>query len=132
VGWCVCMLDWMILYLVVAYLGTLLLGYLQTRKPDTMPGTETSHEDLYATAALTALCVQALLTIVVWGGTAYFPLGALVLALTISSHHAVIHRNSKFEGENCSCACFQVKDVSNHETWVVCSLVAAVVSLAHF
>jgi hypothetical protein len=54
------MLDWMILYLVVAYLGTLLLGYLQTRKPDTMSGTETSHEDLYATAAVTAASISAL------------------------------------------------------------------------
>jgi hypothetical protein len=126
------MLDWMIIYLVVAYISTLLLGYLQTRKPDTMPGTETNHEDLYATAALTALCVQGIITLVVWGGTAYFPLGAFVLAATISSHHAVIHRHSKFEGESCSCICFQVKDVSNHETWVVCSLVAGVVSLAHF
>jgi len=126
------MLDWMIIYLVVAYIGTLVLGYLQTRKPDTpIIGEPRGYEDLYATAAVTALCVQALLTIVVWGGTAYFPIGAIVLAATISSHHAVIHRHSKFEGETCSCVCFQLKDVSNHETWVVCSLVAGVVSLAH-
>lgn len=129
------MLDWMIAYLVVAYIGTLILGYMQTRLPDTMPGAgehETGKEELYATAALVALCVQALVTFAVWGGTVYFPIGAILLAITISSHHAVIHRNSKFEGESCSCVCFQFKDVCNHETWVVCSLVAAVVSLAHF
>ena len=129
------MLDWMIAYLAVSYFGALILGYMQTRRPDTMPSSgehEAGREELYATAALVGLCVQALITIAVWGGTVYFPIGAIVLAITISSHHAIIHRNSEFEGESCSWICFQCKDVCNHETWVVCSLVAAVVSLAHF
>jgi len=126
----------MIAYLAITYVATLVLGYLQTRLPDTPPNNSneplTGDDERYGTLAIALMCVQALVTICVWGGTAYFPLGALHLALTLASHHAVIHRNSKFEGETCSCACFQTKDVRNHETWVACSLVAGVVSLAHF
>lgn len=127
----------MILYLVVTYLGTLVLGslgYLQTRQiNNSLPSSNQQHtnDEFYGMLAIAAICVQALVTICVWGGTSLFPLGSVLLALTLSSHHAVIHRHSKFEGETLSCACFQVKDVSNHETWVVCSIVAGVVSLAH-
>ena len=87
-----------------------------------------SSTELCKELALAAICIQAFVLILVFNGTCYFPISAVFLALTILCHHAMIHRNSSFEGETCSCAPFQLKDVCNHETWVVASLVAALIS----
>lgn len=123
---CACHLAVMLLELFLGYLAlsfavTLYLGYLQT------PAEGPAHEG-YTAAALVSLCVQGLATLLVLGGGDWFFLGALWLAFTLLCHHAVIHRNSRFEGEACACAPFQCKDASNHETWVVAALVAATVS----
>jgi hypothetical protein len=116
-------------YLGLSYLFIVMLGYFQT--PATLPCNqqESRHSGLYAALALAAVCVQAFVTILLFRGTHWFPGAAVFLAATILSHHAMIHRNSRFEGETCSCAPFQCKDVGNHETWVVASLVAGAVSL---
>jgi hypothetical protein len=53
---------------------------------------------------------------------------AVILAISLLCHHAVIHRNSRFDDERCSCAPFQLKDICNHETWVVACVVASVIS----
>lgn len=108
-------------YLALSFVFVLYLGYVQT------PPDEPSREN-FAIAGLIALCMQAVVTLVLLGWTVGFYLGALWLAFTVLCHHAVIHRNSRFEHEACACAPFQCKDVSNHETWVVASVVAAVVS----
>jgi hypothetical protein len=84
---------------------------------------------MYSTVAVSIIGIQALVTTITLWGTGWFPLGALFVAFTLLCHHTVIHRFSRFEGESCSCAPFQCKDVSNHETWVVAALVAALVSV---
>jgi hypothetical protein len=119
------------LYFVFTYLITLLLGYLQT--PPTLPNTQpdTTTSEVYGTLAIAVVCVQAFVSAATLGGTSCFPPAALFLAFTLLCHHAIIHRRSRFEGEVCSCAPFQLKDICNHETWVVTSLVAALVSTLH-
>ena len=84
---------------------------------------------MYGIIAVFLIGVQASVTVITLGGTSVFPLGALLVAVTLLSHHTIIHRYSRFEGENCSCAPFQCKDVSNHETWIVAAIVAGLVSL---
>ena len=115
-------------YFVPSYILIIVFGYLQTHVclPNTQVDTRTS--EVYSVLGLALICIQAFVSVVIFSGTALFPLAALFLAFTLLCHHAVIHRNSRFEGEACSCSLFQLKDISNHETWVMASLVAAVVS----
>ena len=124
-------LPGILVYLGLSFLFILVLGYLQT--PATLPSNqqESQYSELFGTLAITAVCVQAFMTILLFRGTHWFPAAAVFLAFTILCHHTIIHRNSRFEGETCSCAPFQCKDVSNHETWVVASLVAGTVLLLH-
>ena len=75
-----------------------------------------------------ALGWQAAVSVAALGGSGAFPPAAALVAVTLLCHHTLIHWRSRFEGEACSCAPFQCKDVSNHETWVVAALVAAAVS----
>lgn len=124
------MLPFLLTYFALTYLLTLLLGYLQT--PNCLPDAQSEvRSELYSTLAVTAVSVQAFVSIMLLRGTAWFPAAAVFLAFTLLCHHAVIHRHSRFEGETCSCAPFQCKDISNHETWVVAGLVAGLVSLLH-
>ena len=130
-------------YLCINFILIIALGYLQTPNTPNTPNTppipmHTTHSqtqqstELCGELALAALCLQAFVSIAAFSGTQYFPISALFLAFTILCHHATIHRNSSFEGETCSCAPFQLKDVCNHETWVVASLVATLTSWLHF
>ena len=125
------MLTVVLMYFGLSFLLTLLLGYLQTpESPLLSQGNhhETGNAGMYSMLAVTAVIVQAFVSIMVGMMTPFFPIAAAFLAFTLLCHHAVIHRHSRFEGETCSCAPFQCKDVSNHETWVVASLVAGLVS----
>ena len=73
----------------------------------------------------------AVLGAVMLSGTEFFYVAALTVAGVLLMHHTVIHWVNDFAerpDEPCGCACFQLKDVCNHETWVVASLVAAAVS----
>ena len=92
---------------------------------------ETTNSEVYSILSLATVCVQAFVSIVALGGTDWFPAAALFVGLTLLCHHAIIHRRSRFEGETCSCAPFQCKDICNHETWVVAASVAAVISALH-
>lgn len=96
-------------------------------------GWKQSHEEegkqTFENAAVVALIGQAAVTFSLLGWTGWFGLGVLWLAITLLCHHAIVHWNSKFEGETCSCAPFQCKDVRNHETWVVACVVACLVSV---
>ena len=83
----------------------------------------------YGRGAIFLLIVQAVITVVVLAGTGLFPLGAAWLAVCLLCHHAVIHRNSRFDGQACSCSWFQCSDVRNHETWIVAAVTAGLVSL---
>ena len=112
----------LLVYLGLTFVVTLVLGFLQTPAAVLPPETD-GRAHAYSTAAVTLVCVQALVSALVCGGTVWFPVTAVWLAFTLLCHHAVIHRNSRFEGETCSCAPFQCKDVCNHETWVVAALV---------
>lgn len=121
-----------ITYLALTYLFTLFLGYKQVPSslPTEMAAHSEDHMGMYSTWAVSAIGIQALITVIALWGTGWFPLGALFVAFTLLSHHTIIHRYSRFEDESCSCAPFQCKDVSNHETWVVAALVAGLVSWA--
>jgi hypothetical protein len=117
----------LITYLCLTFVLTLALGFLQTPGlPKEIPDGDPA---MYSTVAVSIIGIQALVTTITLWGTGWFPLGALFVAFTLLCHHTVIHRFSRFEGESCSCAPFQCKDVSNHETWVVAALVAALVSV---
>ncbi len=94
----------------------------------TAPVGEDADNKTYGLLAVSLIGIQALVSVIALHSTASFPPAAVFVALTLLCHHSVIHRRSRFEGEQCSCAPFQCKDVSNHETWVVAALVAAVVS----
>ena len=122
---------YLLIYFVLTYILTLVLGYLQT--PVGLPSTqaETTNSEVYSILAVAAVCVQAFVSAATLGGTSAFPAAALFLAFTLLCHHAIIHRRSRFEGEVCSCAPFQLKDICNHETWVVASIVAAIISALH-
>ena len=122
------MLALLTVYFIFTFLLTLSLGYLQT--PYCIPGGVQHPGRAESILAISAVCVQALVSIVLLRGTIWFPFSALFLSFTLLCHHAIIHRNSRFEDETCSCAPFQCKD-SNHETWVVASSVAAVISVLH-
>jgi hypothetical protein len=123
------MLALLAVYFVLTFLLTLSLGYLQT--PYCVTGEAQHSGKMESILAIIAVCVQALVSIILLKGTVWFPFSALFLSFTLLCHHAVIHRNSRFDDETCSCTPFQCKDVSNHETWVVASSVAAVISLLH-
>lgn len=116
------LVELLLTWYALAFLLTLWLGFQQTPAD----GEERAG---YATAALVLLIVQALITLISLAGTNWFPLGAAWLAFTLLCHHAVIHRDSRFDGEACSCSWFQCSDVRNHETWVVAALTACWVSL---
>lgn len=112
------------MHLAVFFLCTsivvLFLGYVQARE-----------FDRYSIAAISIIILMAILSVVVLGGTQYFALAALYIALVLLLHHTVIHRTSDFTEEKCGCAVFQCKDVKNHETWVVAATTAGLVSLFH-
>ena len=125
------MLPYIIFYLVITFILTLTLGYLQT-PTNQIPTTQSeTTSELCATLAIASVCIQAFITVTVFAGTAFFPAMAFFTAFTLLCHHTVIHRHSRFEGETCSSAPFQLKDVSNHETWVVASVVAGLISWFH-
>jgi hypothetical protein len=121
----------LVAYFALTFVLTLILGYFQT--PAGLPSTqaETTNSEVYSILSLATVCVQAFVSIVALGGTDWFPAAALFVGLTLLCHHAIIHRRSRFEGETCSCAPFQCKDICNHETWVVAASVAAVISALH-
>ena len=118
-------------YLALTYWITIILGFLQAPSIPITDTPQVPQRDpaMYGIIAVFLIGVQASVTVIALGGTSVFPLGALLVAVTLLSHHTIIHRYSRFEGENCSCAPFQCKDVSNHETWIVAAIVAGLVSL---
>lgn len=101
---------------------TLWLGFQQT-PPDQ------EQRQGYATAAVILFIAQAIITLFSLAWTGLFVLGAAWLALCLLCHHAVIHRNSRFDGQTCACSCFQLKDIMNHETWIVAALTAGLISV---
>lgn len=127
------MADWTLLvFLTLSFLVVMGLGYLQARMTGRVVGIDQynccSDPGFYGVVALIVIIDQAGVTLLYLGGTPWFPLGALFLAFTLLCHHTIIHWNSRFEGEDCSCAPFQCKDVGNHETWVVAAVVAGLIS----
>jgi hypothetical protein len=125
------MLIVVLVYFGLSFLFILLLGYLQIPEPpplahDNPP--ETKYAAIYRNLALAALTMQGVVSVVVGMGTPLFPVAAAFLALTLLCHHAVVDRYSCSEDESWWWFPFQYKDVSNHDTWVVVSLVAGLVS----
>jgi hypothetical protein len=125
-------------YFIGTYALTMTLGFFQTGSGVMIPVNQSEQQaerggcrEIAWPLALLLICGQGLVSILALGSTEYFPLAALFLAFTLLCHHTIIHRHSKFEGETCSCAPFQCKDISNHESWVLASLVAAGISYFH-
>ena len=117
------------IYFGINFLLVLILGYLQTRVRPSLDGEADERiAHLYAMFAITCMIAQGVVSICLLAGTGWFPVAALVLASTLLCHHTVIHRNSRFDDETCSCAAFQLKDICNHETWVMACLVAGFIS----
>ena len=80
-------------------------------------------------AAMVLVAIFAIVAVIMLHGTSYFPLAAFGTALLLLFHHTIVHYNTDFTEERCSCAPFQCKDASNHETWVVAAITAGLVSL---
>jgi xanthine/uracil permease len=102
---------------------TLVLGFQQVAHK--------KNANTFRNIAIGLLVMQAVVSIAVFASDPLFPLASYLLGVTIVCHHAVIHRDSDFSEETCSCAAFQLKNVSNHETWVVASIVAGLISGFH-
>ena len=120
-------------YFAATFVLTLLLGILQTPPPlPTNDPVETCVDPkTYGLVAVTLIGIQAAVSVLTLYSTSAFPVAAVFVAFTLLCHHTIIHRYSRFEGEDCSCAPFQCKDISNHETWVIAALVAAAISQFH-
>ena len=108
---------------IIAFYVTIaiLVMFLGTKQENNM--------DRVCIAAMSFVGLFALITVILLRGTPYFPLGAFATATLLLLHHAIVHRNSEFPDEKCSCAPFQCKDVGNHETWVVAAVTAGLISL---
>jgi hypothetical protein len=113
----------LIAYFIVTFIVTLVLGFQQVSNKE--------KTGLLSSLAIGLMITQAIVSVAVFGGDPLFPLTAFLLGATILCHHAVIHWNSDFSEQPCACAFFQLKDVSNHETWVVGSVVAGLISVFH-
>jgi hypothetical protein len=87
------------------------------------------NNDKYSIAAVVLMLILAVLSTILLHGTIFFPASAFALAILLLIHHTIIHIDSDFSDEQCSCAPFQCKDASNHETWVVAALTAGLVSV---
>ncbi len=106
---------------VLAFLLLIWLGFEQTPA-------DGDERAWYGTAAVVVFVVEALAVLFLLAWSGWFPVGAFWLAFCILCHHAVIHRNSRFDEEACSCSWFQCSDVRNHETWIVAAITAGMVS----
>jgi hypothetical protein len=108
------------IYTVVLYVVIIALGTQQTGEASDIPTNRSrpqgSVSDIAGILAVSAICLQAFVSAALLSGSAWFQ-ASVFLAW-----------RSRFGGETCSCAPFQLKDVSNHETWVVAALIAALVS----
>ena len=68
--------------------------------------------------------VQAIVTCCLWH---FFVYGAIFLAFMLIVHHILIHYHDDFSDQY-TFLTLQLNDVSNHETWIVASVTAAVVA----
>jgi hypothetical protein len=135
------MTELLYVYFAVTYTLTLLLGFMQAplvrhsselSAPEwPIDGAAVVSPKTYGVVAVTMIIIQAAVSVGILCGTSAFPIAAFFVGFTLLCHHTIIHRNSRFDGETCSCAPFQCKDISNHETWVVAALVAATISQFH-
>ena len=118
-----------LIYILVMALGLLQsppLALLLPKNPTPEDAADQAHNSkVYGAIAVSIIAAQAIIAVATLAGTEAFPAAAAFVAFTLLSHHTIIHWRSRFEGETCSCAPFQCKDISNHETWVITALVAA-------
>lgn len=122
-----CMLvPFLILHFGLTFFVVMMLGFVETQISEE----EQTRKECVELTAILVIISQGLISVLVYGGSVLFPLSALFLGFTLVCHHTIKHWNSDFRGETCSCAPFQLKDIRNHETWVVATIVAAIVSAA--
>ena len=117
-----------LIYIVVIALGFLQSPLLVLNLTPEDADDQAHNAKVYGAIAVSIIAAQAIIAVATLSGTEAFPPAAAFVAFTLLSHHTIIHWRSRFEGETCSCAPFQCKDISNHETWVTAALVAAGIS----
>lgn len=84
--------------------------------------------DKYAITTVILMIIQGLFVIFVLSFEYRFDILSLTLGLELWVHHAMIHRSTDF-GDQITFLTFQLKDCSNHETWIVACFTAALVWL---
>lgn len=82
--------------------------------------------DKYAITAAVLMIADALFIVCVLAFDYQFDILAVTLGINIWIHHAIIHRASDFS-DQITFLTLQLKDISNHETWIVACLTAAAV-----
>lgn len=82
--------------------------------------------DRAAVTGAVAMVAYAVFIVAVLQNEIHFSACCLSLAIVIWIHHILIHWESDFTGQWTFCT-FQLKDISNHETWIVACVVAGTV-----
>lgn len=113
--------EFVLTWFALTFLLIIWLGFAQTPA-------DGEERPEYGTAAVVVFVGQAAMTLFLLAWTGLFAIGAAWLAFCLLCHHAVIHRNTRFDGQPCSCSWFQCSDVGNHETWVVATVTAGLIS----
>ena len=77
------------------------------------------------TFAYLLMCEQVVNSFLFWE---WFPIGAMSLAVMLIVHHIIIHYDHDFSNE-ITLFTLQLKDISNHETWIVACITATSIYL---
>lgn len=101
--------------LLLSFLLIILFGFLQKT-----PG------DRYAIITLVLFLVTASYIVFYLAYDYRFDVLAFFFGCVIALHHMCIHRESDFTGQ-ITCCTLQLHDISNHETWIVACVTAAIV-----
>lgn len=103
-----------IVIFVMIYLLICVAGYYQVEP-----------KDKFALVATVLLIAQALNIVLYLSFQERFDILSLSLAACIWVHHWIIHRKDDFKDEY-TLLTFQLKDIQNHETWIVACVTAAI------
>ncbi len=83
--------------------------------------------DRFSVASIALMCVSGVCALMVYGRTEYFPAAALGLATILLIHGMVLHFPLN-DDQSSSCHAFRFRCVCHHETWVLVTAVAGLIS----